>query len=206
MVRGPVRLTRRRRVLNEEREAVGWAEGEDYETSTCRGLCRCGHSNDKPYCDGSHAEIEFEGELTADRAPGKGRREVFEGEGMTLTDDRSLCAGYGFCRPYGGVWKQVAETGDPEVRERVKRQILLCPTGRLEYLETPGGEPVEAETEPVIAVIPNGPLWILGGIPIVAPDGFVYEPHNRMCLCRCGESGNKPFCDGTHKKAGFKAS
>jgi CDGSH-type Zn-finger protein len=57
----------------------------------------------------------------------------------------------------------------------------------------------------MIAVIPNGPLWVLGGIPIEAPDGFVYEVRNRQLLCRCGHSQNKPFCDGTHWRTHFKA-
>jgi hypothetical protein len=44
----------------------------------------------------------------------------------------------------------------------------------------------------------SGPLWMQGGIPIVAADGFEYEVCNRVALDRCGASKNKPFCDGTH--------
>jgi CDGSH-type Zn-finger protein len=39
---------------------------------------------------------------------------------------------------------------------------------------------------------------VKGGVQIKSSDGFVYEPRNRVTLCRCGQSGNKPFCDGTH--------
>ena len=42
-----------------------------------------------------------------------------------------------------------------------------------------------------------------GGIPIESADGFVHEVRNRVTLCRCGESKNKPFCDGTHCEIGF---
>ena len=49
-----------------------------------------------------------------------------------------------------------------------------------------------------------GPLWLRGGIPVVAADGFAYEVRNRMTLCRCGASQNKPFCDGAHARIGFQ--
>ncbi|MFE2733740.1 CDGSH iron-sulfur domain-containing protein [Streptomyces sp. NPDC059349] len=43
-----------------------------------------------------------------------------------------------------------------------------------------------------------------GGIPVTAADGTPYEVRNRVTLCRCGASRNKPFCDGTHASIGFK--
>lgn len=205
LVSGTVRLARATCVLNDEGRPIDWAWGEEYDRTAPCGLCRCGRSCDKPYCDGTHATIDFDGELTADRGPGTGRREIFEGSGIVMTDDKSLCANYGFCSLYGGVWKEIHDTGDPEVRARVQRQVQLCPTGRLEYLPSKDGAPVEQACEPTIATIPNGALWVLGGIPIEAPDGFVYEIHNRVALCRCGGSQNKPFCDGTHADIGFEA-
>jgi len=50
----------------------------------------------------------------------------------------------------------------------------------------------------------SGPLWLRGGIEVVSSDGFAYEVRNRVTLCRCGESKNKPFCDGTHIEIGFR--
>ena len=44
----------------------------------------------------------------------------------------------------------------------------------------------------------RGPIWVRGGIPVVAADGQTYEIRNRMTLRRCGRSANKPFCDGSH--------
>jgi CDGSH-type Zn-finger protein len=49
-----------------------------------------------------------------------------------------------------------------------------------------------------------GPLWVRGGVQVVAADGFEYELRNRVTLCRCGASRNKPFCDGTHAAIKFK--
>jgi CDGSH-type Zn-finger protein len=48
-----------------------------------------------------------------------------------------------------------------------------------------------------------GPLCVRGGIPVVGADGEPYEVRNRVTLCRCGASRNKPFCDGSHAAVGF---
>ena len=52
----------------------------------------------------------------------------------------------------------------------------------------------------------NGPLAVTGDFELVDAKGTVVARGNSAWLCRCGGSGNKPFCDGTHKKNGFKAS
>ena len=62
---------------------------------------------------------------------------------------------------------------------------------------------VEPELEPSIGVEPNASYWLRGGIAVVSEDGTPYEVRNRQTLCRCGNSGNKPFCDGRHKRTGF---
>ena len=56
----------------------------------------------------------------------------------------------------------------------------------------------DLEDDPVL-----GPV-VRGGIPITAADGFQYELRNRVALCRCGASQNKPFCDGTHAQIKFR--
>ncbi|MFV0643915.1 MAG: CDGSH iron-sulfur domain-containing protein, partial [Sphingomonadaceae bacterium] len=48
-----------------------------------------------------------------------------------------------------------------------------------------------------------GPIWVEGGITVEAADGTVYEERNRVTLCRCGQSQNKPYCDGTHASINF---
>jgi CDGSH-type Zn-finger protein len=46
--------------------------------------------------------------------------------------------------------------------------------------------------------------WVTGNIPIERADGKPFETRNRVTLCRCGHSENKPLCDGTHRRIGFK--
>ena len=52
---------------------------------------------------------------------------------------------------------------------------------------------------------PNGPLLVSGNLAIVAGNGQVRWTGTKAALCRCGKSKNKPFCDGSHKAAGFEA-
>jgi hypothetical protein len=71
-------------------------------------------------------------------------------------------------------------------------------------------KPVEPELPPSIALVEDpqqgvsGPLWVRGGVEIIAADGTSYEIRNRVTLCRCGQSSNKPFCNGAHASVGFK--
>ncbi|MDX1404513.1 MAG: CDGSH iron-sulfur domain-containing protein [Woeseiaceae bacterium] len=56
-----------------------------------------------------------------------------------------------------------------------------------------------------IRAAPDGPLLIKGNVTVVSSSGRQAWRGSQAALCRCGESSNKPFCDGTHKKVGFKS-
>ena len=109
----------------------------DLDGGTTRAtLCRCGLSKNKPYCDYSHVDGDFQA------------------------------------------------TGEPK------------PT-------------VPATAEPTVgalslAPIPDGPLKIDGPVEITTGTGRRIGQHDKAFLCRCGASQNKPYCDGTHNKIGFK--
>ncbi|TPK95564.1 iron-binding protein [Mesorhizobium sp. B2-4-12] len=174
-------------------------------------LCRCGHSNNKPFCDGSHARVGFIGTEVAARTMYLDQAEAFDGPFLALLDVESLCAFARFCDPKGQVWSQVAKTDDPEVRATFIRQVQNCPSGRLVVWDKARGSAIEPELAPSIGLIEDpaegcsGPLWLRGGIAVVSADGEEYEVRNRMTLCRCGGSRNKPFCDGTHAAIKFRA-
>jgi hypothetical protein len=80
--------------------------------------------------------------------------------------------------------------------------VWRCPSGRITLVGA-DGFPTEADLPQEIAVLPGGPLWVRGGIPILGEDGRPWEPRNRVTLCRCGESKNRPFCDQTHENIHF---
>jgi CDGSH-type Zn-finger protein len=210
LVSGGIPLARQTIVTDPEGGAEKWREGETFPTKDTYALCRCGHSATKPFCDGTHKKIGFDGTETTSREPYRKQAKVLEGPAYTLTDVKMLCAGADFCIPNGTVWKQVARTDDPTVRANFLRQVGNCPSGRLVAWEH-GSETATEPTLPrSIGVIEqpgdgvSGPLWLRGGIPVIAADGFAYEVRNRMTLCRCGASANKPFCDGSHFKVSFR--
>ncbi len=207
---GPLRVTgaplhRLRPVNNDAGRPVDWQRGDDVETSESFSLCRCGASENKPFCDGAHNSIGFDGRETADRAPTATRRERYEGPGIVMTDDKTLCYHAGFCvREHAQAWSLVEQAEDTEARALLVDMIEKCPSGRLEYFEPPDETPVEQTLEQEIGIVDNGPLWVQGGIPVQGSDGETYEVRNRVTLCRCGASNNKPFCDGEHSKIGFE--
>lgn len=51
-----------------------------------------------------------------------------------------------------------------------------------------------------VTAIENGPLMIEGHFMVKGVDGNLLPPADKVFLCRCGKSANKPFCDGSHKK------
>jgi CDGSH-type Zn-finger protein len=205
VVRGGVPVSLTAQVETEYGEPVDWAPLEplDPEDPDRYQLCRCGLSKTKPFCDDSEVGSGFDGTETADHGPREDRAYRFDGDGIVMTDDRSLCTQAGYCGDrFANVWQMLRDSSDPAVRERIQHMVSLCPSGRIDW--APDSEPVEPSFEPSVAVIRDGPIWVRGGVTITGADGRRYEVRNRVTLCRCGRSENKPFCDGSHKEVGFK--
>lgn len=173
-------------------------------------LCRCGASKNKPYCDGSHIKLDWDASLTAPRIPLLDGAQQMQGPTLTLTDNRSYCAFARFCDARGGTWNQNDLSDDPHQRELAIRTASACPAGRIKEWDNRTGEPFEPQLNTELGLIEDpliqvsGPIWVMGGIPITTPDGYTYQLRNRATLCRCGNSTNKPFCDGTHASSHFK--
>ncbi len=110
--------------------------GELVYKDTRLALCRCGASENKPFCDRSHLRIDFQ------------------------------------------------DTGKIEVN-----QAKMGPATEQGLL--------------TITPLPNGPLRMRGNFEICSADGQTRFQGTNALLCRCGASGNKPFCDSTHEKIGF---
>jgi len=100
-------------------------------------LCRCGQSQNKPFCDGAHA-------------------------------------GAGF-----------AATGEPAAKDFAALEVRDGPVN--------------------IQPLPNGPLLVTGNLEIVSGTGRTINKVAKTALCRCGQSKDKPYCDGSHTAAGFAA-
>jgi uncharacterized Fe-S cluster protein YjdI len=94
-------------------------------------------------------------------------------------------------------WIQV----DAARADEVEATVARCPSGALRARLTGVAQPRGQELE--VRASANGPLLLRGRVRVVAADGSVLYDGDRAALCRCGGSGNKPFCDGTHRTNGF---
>ncbi|HTL15837.1 MAG TPA: CDGSH iron-sulfur domain-containing protein [Patescibacteria group bacterium] len=204
LVNGAVPLNEQHIVTNTEGESMDYRNGKHYPAQTQYALCRCGHSANKPFCDGTHKKVGFDGTETASREPYVDQAQTIDGPTVRLTDVESLCAFARFCDPKGRIWNLVEKAADPEVRKIVEYEAAHCPAGRLVLWDRETGKAIEPKFEPSLGLIEDsekrvsGPIWVRGGIPVISSDGTTYEMRNRVTLCRCGSSNNKPFCDGSH--------
>ncbi len=214
VVCGGIPLVRKTQVVSEFGEPLTWKKDEDLEAGDTYELCRCGHSKNKPFCDFTHAQINFDGTETADTRPTLNRQVVFQGgTNIVVKRDFSLCMEAGFCaNRFSNIQQMVAETGDTSVRSLVMAMIERCPSGSYTYSLAEGQPDVEPDLPQQIAVITEmtaegpimGPLWVTGYIPVERSDGKPFERRNRITLCRCGLSKNQPLCDGTHRMMAIK--
>jgi CDGSH-type Zn-finger protein len=177
---------------------------KEYPPQETYHLCRCGASKNKPFCDGTHREIGFDGSETASRKSYIEKVEIFEGPELKLTDVPEFCDHSRFCLRAGGIRDLIQKSDDPEAQQTAIEEAMICPSGRLVLWDKKTGKPFEKEFEPSLALVRDeqkgceGPIWVRGGVPIESADGSMYESRNRVTLCRCGKSENKPYCDGSH--------
>ena len=211
MVYGQVPLGRKVKVVAPENDdSLDWRKTEVSRTEETYALCRCGQSGSKPFCDGSQARLGFDGTETAKTGPYDSRMWRSEGDGISVRRVGSLCMHAAFCV---GRTKQLddwlPETGDTDARAHVMWMIDHCPSGSYTYAIAPDDDAIEPDLPEAISVIEEehglaSGLWVTGGIPILRADGRPWEERNRVMLCRCGHSGNKPLCDGTHRTIDFR--
>ncbi len=208
IVTGRVPMSVQAITVDSEGESQSWGvESKLADREKC-GLCRCGKSEAKPLCDGSHMDVGFDGTETASTESRQDRAEMLLGPRVDVAEIKELCAEARFCHREGAVWHRVGEDS-AEAAGIVVDECRLCPSGRYTAVDKASGELLEPVLEPSIAFVQDphqnvsGPIWVRGGIVVESADGAEYEVRNRVTLCRCGQSKNKPFCDGSHVGCGF---
>ncbi len=128
-------------------------------------------------------------------------------EGFSIIWKPSLCIHAAECvkalpRVYSPSSKPWIKQENASVSE-LKAQIAKCPSGALSWEENM--ENVAKTNDPTqVNVIPNGPLMVKGALHFTDKAGNQQMKDGVSAFCRCGASGNKPFCDGSHKKIEFK--
>ena len=186
-----------------------YQQGEKYPDHENCSLFRCGATKKQPFCDGSHVAVKFDGTETSGNKPYMKMAETTHGPNLDLTDAEELCALARFCDRGETVWTLTEKSDKPANKKLAIEEACQCPAGRLVAWEKMSGKPIEPAFPPSLSVIEDaalkvsGPLWVKGNVPIEGADGTCYEVRNRVTLCRCGRSENKPFCDGSHTEIEF---
>lgn len=179
-----------------------WRKVQKYPQRENYTLCRCGKSKNKPYCDSTHTLYRFNGTETASNELYLKKVKRYNGPELKLTDKPELCSGAAFCIRDAGIWNLTVYSERPGFKKIAIEEAANCPSGRLVVWDKQDN-PIEPDYEPSIVVTEHedgspGPLWIRGEVEIESVDGRIYEKRNRITLCSCGESLNKPLCDGSH--------
>ncbi len=88
--------------------------------------------------------------------------------------------------------------------ETLVDQVKACPSGALSYYMNDKKDKTSEVLEAHVEVLEDGPLLVYGTLHISHKDGTQEVKNKTTAFCRCGHSGNKPFCDGSHAKENFK--
>ena len=194
-------------VTDNDGHPTEWGKGKSFKVEANYALCRCGRSAGKPFCDGSHTK-GFNGSETASMDKYLDQAQMIRGPKLTLTDVPSLCSSARYCHAReGSTWELVEHSDNNRLKELSIKQACNCPSGRLVMMDNKS--PIEPKLAPSVSLVQDpekevsGPIWVKGSIPIISSNGKKYEVRNRVTLCRCGRSVNKPFCDGAHIHEGF---
>ncbi|MEL7343934.1 MAG: CDGSH iron-sulfur domain-containing protein [Pseudomonadota bacterium] len=182
------------------------ADGAEIETPAKFGLCRCGASANKPFCDGSHRALGFRS------APDtKNLRNTpidysgtVDGVDVTISYTPVLCTHAAQCQaraasvfdPKQRPWVQPENGTLPEILE----VIAACPSGALRV--SVGDVPAQHMTtgDVGIQIEKDGPFHVTN-VALDAQFNGAGASQTKYSLCRCGLSKNKPFCDGSHYDA-----
>ena len=187
---------------------VEWIMDDRMKTPEIYTLCRCGQSSNKPFCDSTHVKVNFDGTEVSDNESFEKMAKEIDGPTLQLKDAEILCASARFCHRGGDIWQQIPFSDDPKLKENVIKNACDCPSGRLVVVDKETGKTIEPSLEKSLGLIEDpgmgvsGPVWVRGAISVYSGQGTPYKVRNRVTLCRCGKSTNKPFCDSSHYPEG----
>jgi len=159
---------------------------------------------------GVYVDIDSEpvNENEARRRPGVDR--VYQNSEIAVSWEPKLCIHAGYCfhglpgvfQPKNRPWVKV----DAATAGKIAEIVMTCPTGALHFERLDGGPQEPQPEETTVDARPNGPLYVRGHVRITGPGDHLIREDTRVALCRCGHSENKPFCDGSHRRVGFRTT
>ena len=133
---------------------------------------------------------------------------MYSNKELTVVWKPNICIHAGECvkalpkvyNPKVKPWIKIENATTNELKE----QISKCPSGALSSFMNNKEKNVTEALSTKIEVLKNGPLLIYGTLKVTDKDGNSETKDKTTAFCRCGQSNNKPYCDGTHTKIGFK--
>ena len=133
----------------------------------------------------------------------------YKGDTQTVTWDRRLCIHVGECgRAKGDLFVTGRDPWcDPNLSDQddIEAVVARCPTGALAVKDAYGALLTEAAPQDnEVHVSNDGPLYVSGALSVDGASDDMHSVSRRAALCRCGASKNKPFCDNSHREAGFQ--
>lgn len=142
--------------------------------------------------------------------------QTYTAPGITVTFDPNRCMHSAVCvRTLPNVfdvrrkrWVRPEAATAAEVAAAIDR----CPSGALQYVLSGEGESEPDQPDQpdksaptTIQASSDGPLLVQGSFQIIDEQGRPIDTAGRAALCRCGGSAKRPFCDGSHRRIGFKS-
>lgn len=180
------------------------ASGQAIACKDVAALCRCGHSGNKPFCDGTHKKVGFRSERENKRT--LHRERPYEGEKITIYDNRTICAHAAICvSQLPAVFRKNEQPWiEPDGADAATTRAIIdrCPSGALRYA-IESGKSTGLGQEDGIVIEQGGPYHVTGNVRLQVDEALQPPLPAQYTLCRCGASKNKPYCDGSHYDVAF---
>ncbi len=162
--------------------------GEEQTVDDPMFLCRCGQSQNKPHCDGSHAKVNFD-----DSRPDNpnDQRLTFRKGRLTVYENVAICCHAGNCP------KGQPDQWDMNDVGAMINTVRACPSGALSYA-LDDLEHRDVDRPHKLIVDDLKPIKVEGGIELRGTSWGEGASKEHYALCTCGQSKMKPFCDGSH--------
>ena len=120
-----------------------WLMGKKLQTAEKYSLCRCGQSKNKPFCDGTHLKVNFDGTETSNREPYAKIAKEIDGPELKLKDAEILCASARFCHRGGDIWQVIPRSDEAKAKKNAIENACDCPSGRLVVIDNKTGKTIE---------------------------------------------------------------
>lgn len=141
-----------------------------------------------------------------------GKIRTYKKETLTIYWKPDICIHSENCvNGHGGVFNPESKPWinvDAASAKEIMDVIDKCPSQALSYTwkdaEKPQDEPAQTSDPVEISMLKNGPFIVKGNFILLDSALQTVETGEKVALCRCGASKNKPFCDGAHKEIDFQ--